>query len=109
MDYLCTFLLFQIYYKPNKSYLVEDFDTSTRSIDTPDNSTGFTITGLIPATNYTVYLSAFTEAGEGSISVKITNFTSFDGTYVFVYTYIHTYIHTYTHTYIYIYVCMYCL
>ena len=59
----------------------EDFDTSTKYIETADNSTSFTITGLIPATNYTVYLSAFTEAGEGNISVIITSFTSFDGTY----------------------------
>ena len=62
--------------------MVEDLDTNTQSIDTPDNSTGFIITGLIPATNYTIYLSAFTEAGEGNISVAITNFTSFDGIYI---------------------------
>ena len=69
--------------------MVEDFDTNTQSIDTPDNSTGFTITGLIPATNYTIYLSALTEAGEGNISVAITNFTSFDGIYIYIYMYIY--------------------
>ena len=63
----------------------EDIDTSTKYIETADNNTSFTITGLIPATNYTVYLSAFTEAGEGNISVIITSFTSFDGTYITYY------------------------
>ena len=33
----------------------------------------------MPATNYTVYLSAFTGAGEGNFSVSITNLTMFDG------------------------------
>ena len=60
----------------------EDLDTSIKNIDTPDDSTSYTTTGLIPATYYTIYLSAFTRAGEGSISVNITNFTSFDGNYI---------------------------
>ena len=49
-----------------------DFDDSIRNIDTPNNATNFTITDLIPQTNYTVYLSAFTGAGEGNISVSRT-------------------------------------
>ena len=71
--YSCI-LLFQIYYEP-----ATGVDTSIKSIDTTDNITSFTITGLMPATNYTVYLTAITGAGEGNISVKITNFTKFDG------------------------------
>ena len=49
------------------------------NINTPDNTTSFTITGLMPATSYTVYLSAFTGAGEGNFSVSITNMTMLDG------------------------------
>ena len=49
------------------------------NIDTPDNTTTFTITGLMPATNYIVYLSAFNGAGEGNFSVSIMNFTTFEG------------------------------
>ena len=38
---------------------------------TPDNSTSFNVTGLIPATNYTVFLSASTGAGEGNNSSRV--------------------------------------
>ena len=48
------------------------------NIDTPDNITNFTITGLMPSTNYTVYLSAFTGAGEGNFSINITSTTIFE-------------------------------
>ena len=58
----------QIYYRAGSS-------TRIKIIDTPDNSTSFTIKGLMPATNYIVYLSAFTGAGEGNFSVSITNLT----------------------------------
>ena len=64
--------ILQIYYQPGS-------DTSIKTIDTPDNSTNFTITGLMPATDYTVYLSAFTGAGEGNFSVSITNLMMFAG------------------------------
>ena len=33
----------------------------------------------MPSTNYTVYLSAFTGAGEGSFSTRITVVTMFEG------------------------------
>ena len=52
-----------------------DFDDSIRNIDTPNNETNFTITDLIPETNYAVYLSAFTGAGEGNFSVSRINST----------------------------------
>jgi len=57
----------------------ELFDTSTLHIDTADNITMITLTGLIPATTYTVSLSAFTEAGKGNISSTTTNMTQFGG------------------------------
>ena len=66
---------FQIYYHSGS-------DTNRKFIDTPDNSTSFTITGLMPATNYTLYLSAFTGAGEGNFSVNITDMTTFDGKFL---------------------------
>ena len=58
-------------------------DTSERfgamSIDTLDNTTSFTLTGLTPATNYTLFLSAFTGAGEGDNSTSVTDSTTFIG------------------------------
>ena len=62
----------QIYYQSG-------FDTTIKNIDTTDNITSFTITGLMPSTNYTVYLSAFTGAGEGNVSTSITVATMFEG------------------------------
>ena len=50
-----------------------------KNADTTDNITSFTITGLIPSTNYTVYLSAFTGAGEGNFSISIKRTTMFEG------------------------------
>ena len=55
------------------------FDTAIKSIDTPDNITSFTITGLMPSTNYTVNFSAFTGAGEGNFSAVITTMTMSEG------------------------------
>ena len=51
------------------------FDTSTKFIDTPDNTTTYTIHGLMRATTYTVFLSAFTGAGEGNNSTSVMNDT----------------------------------
>ena len=48
-------------------------------MDTPNNSTNFNIAGLMPSTNYTIYLSAFTGAGEGNFSVSITVMTMLEG------------------------------
>ena len=48
-------------------------------MDTPNNSTNFNIVGLMPSTNYTIYLSAFTGAGEGNFSVSITVMTMLEG------------------------------
>ena len=62
----------QIYYQSG-------FDTTVKNIDTTDNITSFTITGLMPSTNYTVYLSAFTGAGEGNVSTSIIIATMFEG------------------------------
>ena len=42
------------------------------AMDTPDNGTSFVITGLIPRTTYTVFVSAFTGAGEGINSTNVT-------------------------------------
>ena len=53
------------------------FDTSTMSRDTPDNSTSYTVDGLISATTYTVFLSAFTGAGEGNMSSEVIDKTTF--------------------------------
>ena len=58
-----------------------DFDDTRKSVDTEDNSTSFTITNLIPDTTYTVFLSAFTGAGEGNFSVSITDMTFSDREY----------------------------
>ena len=65
-------LILQIYYQSG-------FDATIKNIDTLDNTTSFTITGLMPSTSYIVYLSAFTGAGEGDFSVSITNMTTFEG------------------------------
>ena len=65
--------ILQIYYQ-------SAFDTIEESIDTLDNTTSFTITGLMPSTSYTIYLSAFTGAGEGTFSVSIMNTTMFEST-----------------------------
>ena len=51
------------------------FDSSTNFIDTPDNTTTYTVHGLMPATTYTVFLSAFTGAGEGNNSTSVMNDT----------------------------------
>ena len=59
----------------------EPFDTSTLNMDTPDNNTMITLTGLIPTTTYTVSLSAFTGAGEGNISSTATNMTLVNGNF----------------------------
>ena len=48
-------------------------------MDTPNNSTNFNIAGLMPSTNYTIYLSAFTGAGEGNFSINITIMTMLEG------------------------------
>ena len=48
-------------------------------MDTPNNSTNFYIASLMPSTNYTIYLSAFTGAGEGNFSVNITVMTMLEG------------------------------
>ena len=73
-------LFLQIYYDPSKRYEVVNqvFDTNRMSVDTTNNSTSYTITGLIPDTNYTVSLSAFTGAGEGILSNSVRNSTSND-------------------------------
>ena len=52
-----------------------DFDDGEMSVNTPDNRTSYTIIDLIPATTYTVTLSAFTGAGEGNISVSVMDMT----------------------------------
>ena len=69
---------FQIYYDPSKPYNVtsNDFNDTIMTVDTLNNETNFTVTNLIPDTNYDVYLSAFTGAGEGNFSDSITNMTS---------------------------------
>ena len=76
--------VFQIYYDPSKDYMVssEDFDDNVMEVDTPDNRTSFTITGLIPNTNYTVNLSAFTGAGRGDFSINIRSLTPSDSKYI---------------------------
>ena len=51
-------LCLQIYYQSG-------FDTAIKSIDTPDNITSFTITGLMPSTNYTVYFLPLLEQEKG--------------------------------------------
>ena len=53
-----------------------DFNDAIKTVDTPDNRTSLTVTGLIPDTTYTVSLSAFTGAGEGDNSSGITDMTS---------------------------------
>ena len=58
-----------------------DFDTTMKFDDTPDNRTSFTIMDLIPDTTYTVTLSAFTGAGEGNISTIVTSITISDRKY----------------------------
>ena len=70
----CYYIFFQIYYVPSKSYEVSsnDFDGSVMNMNTSDNGTIFVINGLIPETTYTVYLSAFTGAGEGNNSTNVT-------------------------------------
>ena len=55
-----------------------DFDDAIKTIDTTDNRTSLTVSDLIPDTTYTVSLSAFTGAGEGNISVSITDMTPTD-------------------------------
>ena len=52
-----------------------DFNDSVISMDTQDNETSFTITGLTPGTNYSVNVSAYTGAGEGNFSVPVTKST----------------------------------
>jgi len=78
--YSCVSLL-QIYYQGSKSYSVVGgtFDESIQNIDTPDNTTSFIVTGLIPTTNYAVNLTAFTGAGEGNFSVIFTILTGGNG------------------------------
>ena len=73
----------QIYYQSG-------FDTTIKNIDTPDNITSFTITGLMPSTNYTVYLSAFTGAGEGNFSAVIITMTMFEGKHTMYNKFIHS-------------------
>jgi len=46
-------------------------------VDTENNRTIFTVTGLTPASMYTVFLSAFTGAGEGRNSSKVMDGTTF--------------------------------
>ena len=84
MFYIHNYIqFFQIYYDPSKNYEVssDDFDDSLRNVDSPNNETSFIITDLIPETNYTVYLSAFTGAGEGNLSVSRTITTLSDRKY----------------------------
>ena len=78
MDSTNAVYLFQIYYNGSTGYEVfsNDFDDGVMSVDTHDNGTSFTITGLTPGTNYTVIVSAYTAAGEGEFSVPVTEFTS---------------------------------
>ena len=73
--------LFQIYYNGSKGYEVSsnDFDDSIMSMDTQDNGTSFTVTGLTPGTNYRINLSAYTGAGEGNFSVPVTESTPITG------------------------------
>ena len=51
------------------------FNASTKFIDTPNNTTTYAVHGLMPATTYTVFLSAFTGAGEGNNSTSVMNDT----------------------------------
>ena len=52
-----------------------DFDDAIMTMDTPDNGTSFVIHNLIPDTTYTVFVSAFTGAGEGNNTVTIADKT----------------------------------
>ena len=52
-----------------------DFNDTVMIMDTPGNGTSFIITNLIPDTTYTVFMSAFTGAGEGINTSSITNET----------------------------------
>ena len=54
-------------------------------MDTPNNSSNSNIVGLMPSTNYTIYLSAFTGAGEGNFSDSITVMTILEGKIFYIY------------------------
>ena len=86
---LCTL---QIYYQSS-------FNTTIKNIDTTDNITTFNITGLMPSTNYTVYLSAFTGAGEGNVSTGIIVATMFEGKMYSVTSYIQVTYVNFIHTF----------
>ena len=51
------------------------------NIDTPNNDTSFTVPNLIPQTDYVVFLTAFTGAGEGNRSNNSTSSTPGGGKY----------------------------
>ena len=65
-------VLEQIYYRPMKSYQVNDpaYDSSEQTVAT--NRTQVTLTGLYAASTYTIYVRAVNEAGTESKGVSVT-------------------------------------
>ena len=70
---MVVYIVFQVYYTADKDYVPagSEFDESTQFVNTTNNDTTYTVMGLIPATTYTVSLSAFTGAGDGNMSSSV--------------------------------------
>ena len=61
-----------MYYQPDKSYQVTDrsYDSSEQSISSM--STHITLSGLYPASTYTVYIRSVNAVGTGAASTSVT-------------------------------------
>ena len=62
----------QVYYRPDKSYQVTDpsYNSSEQSVRTV--STQVTLSGLYPASTYTVYIRSVNAVGTGAASTSVT-------------------------------------
>ena len=67
----CLLLLTQVYYQPMKTYEVSDqsYDSSEQSNSTIMSN--ITLSGLYPASTYTIYIRSVNAAGEGNSSIPV--------------------------------------
>ena len=61
----------QVYYQPTKTYVVTDYLYNSSQQSTSTTMTHITLSGLYPASTYTVYIRSVNAAGGGNSSTSV--------------------------------------